>query len=436
MLIIDVGFSATSIRAVISVEEHLDRVLAETRLLGYESVTLDQARGRCLAETVVSTVPVPPWTNSAMDGYAVRAADLEGASADSPVSLKVVADIPAGSGEDPEIGPAEAARIMTGAPLPSSADTVIPQELTDGGLQTVAISEALPRGRHVRLSGEDHEAGSVVATAGTELTPEVLTSIASAGIGRIMVSVRPRVAVISTGDELMPPGAGLARGQIPDSNGLLVSFLAGDAGAVAVTDYAADSPDELQAAIDRHRSEADVLVITGGVSVGAYDPVRALFEGGSPVRFDRVAMQPGKPQAFGRLGEGTSGETGPLVFGLPGNPVSAWVSFQMFVRPALRKLQGFSTLVPSPVPARAGADWKTPKNRMQVIPARIYDDENREVLPAAEGGSGSHLIASLAGADGYALVDSDVESIRAGDRVLSVRLRDPEQFNHQQRSKS
>ena len=413
---------------MITVEEHLKRVLAGTARLENELLPLSEARGRCLAEAAIAEIPVPPWTNSAMDGYALRADDLAGIRDDSPVVLKVVADIPAGSELNPEIGPAEAARIMTGAPLPDSADTVIPHELTDGGTAQVEIREALPRGRHVRLAGEDREAGSRIAEPGSELTPESLAAIASAGIGQVMVGARPRLAVISTGNELVEPGAQIRRGQIPDSNGLLVSFLAADAGAAATVDHAGDDPAELEAAIDRHREAVDVLVITGGVSVGAFDPVKALFEGGDSVRFDRVAMQPGKPQAFGRLAEG------PLVFGLPGNPVSAWVSFQMFVRPALRKLQGFTSLNTEPVPARAAEDWNTPKGRMQVIPVRIFDGEERQVLPAASGGSGSHLIASLADADGYALVDAEVERVRAGDRVMTVRLRDPEQFNHKKRS--
>ena len=374
-------------------------------------------------------MPVPPWTNSAMDGYAVRAEDLTGASAQSPVTLHVVADIPAGSRENPEIGPGEAARIMTGAPVPDSADTVVPQELTDGGTSEVKVDDSLERGRYVRYAGEDRQAGRPVATAGTRLTPESLAAIASAGVATVKTFARPRLAVISTGDELVEPGSALARGQIPDSNRLLISFLAGDEGAEVTTDHAGDRVGELEEVIDRHQPSVDVIVVTGGVSVGAFDPVKALFAGGDRVRFDRVAVQPGKPQAFGRLGE-----DGPLFFGLPGNPVSAWASFQMFVRPALRKLQGAASLHPVPVEAIAAEDWRTPVGRMQVIPVQLRDGEARVALPAAGGGSGSHLIASLAGADGYALVGAEVDAVRTGDRVMTVRLRDPEQFNHQQRS--
>ncbi len=412
---------------MITVDEHLERILGLTDRLGSETVALAEARGRCLAEPVLAAVPVPPWTNSAMDGYAVRHEDVAGAGESSPIALRVVADLPAGSGSDPALGPGEAARIMTGAPVPGAADTVVPQEQTDGGADRVLIHAAPEKGRHVRHAGEDRALGALVAAAGTGLDPESLAAIASAGVGELRVSRRPRVGVVSTGDELVDPGEELDRGQIPDSNALLISFLAEDAGAEVSSGHAGDGPGELAAEIERQTTECDVLVMTGGVSVGAFDPVKALFEGGDSVRFDQVAMQPGKPQAAGRL----SG--GPLVFGLPGNPVSAWVSFQMFVRPALRKMQGFTELLPEPVPARASESWNTPRGRMQVIPVRIRDGERREVLPAAAGGSGSHLVASLADADGYALVEAGVEAVEPGDLVRTVRLRDPEQFNHQQR---
>jgi molybdopterin molybdotransferase len=313
---------------------------------------------------------------------------------------------------------------MTGAAMPSAADTVIPVELTDGGTESVRIRGSLDRGRHVREAGEDRAEDELVCPAGVELTPESLAGIASAGVGEVIVGRRPRTAVISTGDELVPAGEALSRGQIPDSNGLLVSMLCGEAGAETEVDHAGDGTGQLAATLDRHR-DADILVMTGGVSVGAFDPVKALFEGGDSVRFDRVAMQPGKPQAFGRMGD-----DGPLVFGLPGNPVSAWVSFQMFVRPALRKMQGAARVVPEPVPAQAAEGWNAPPGRMQVIPVQIADGSVRRVLPAAAGGSGSHLAASLAKADGYALIAPETELVHAGDMVSTIRLRDPEQFNH------
>jgi molybdopterin molybdotransferase len=365
-----------------------------------------------------------------MDGYAVRAEDLAAASESAPVKLRLVGGVPAGSAEDPEMTSGEAVQIMTGAPLPTDADTVVPQELTDKGDEVVAVYKALPRGRHVRIVGEDRESGERIAEPGTGLTPEALAAIASAGVAEVTVSRRPRLAVISTGDELVPPGQNLSRGQIPDSNRMLISMLAEEAGATATSVRVGDRPEQLAGELGRIRGEAEVIVLTGGVSVGAFDPVKAVFGGDDFVKFDRVAMQPGKPQAFGRL----DGD-GPLLFGLPGNPVSAWVSFQMFVRPALRRMQGFLALMPEAVPGRASERWRTPKGRQQVIPVRIHDSEERSVQPAAAGGSGSHLVASLAAADGYALVDAEVEEILPGDTVQTVRLRDPEQFNQRPRSR-
>ncbi len=416
---------------MITTGEHLERILSLTPTLESEIVPLERSRGRCLSEAVRARFPVPPWTNSAMDGYAVRADDLNGASRSNPVGLRLVGSVPAGSGEDPEMNPGEAVRIMTGAPLPSDADTVIPQELTDQGEEVVGIFETLPPGRHVRIEGEDRAAGDLIAGPGTGLTPEVLAAIASAGVAEVEVSGQPRLVVVSTGDELVPPGHGLERGQIPDSNRMLVSMLAEDAGATATSTRVGDRPEELAAELASLREEADVIVLTGGVSVGTFDPVKAVFGEDESVRFDRIAMQPGKPQAFGRL-DGV----GPLLFGLPGNPVSAWVSFQMFVRPALRRMQGYLSIVPEEVPARASEKWQTPKGRQQVIPVRIHDSGERTVLPAASGGSGSHLVASLAAADGYALVGAEVEEVLPGDTVSTVRLRDPEQYNHLTRSRT
>ena len=251
---------------MITVSEHLDRILATVPVLEVEAVPVAEASNRVLAGPVTAAIPVPPWTNSAMDGYAVRFEDLTGASKDSPVTLRVLGDLPAGSGEDPPLGPGETVRIMTGAPMPSSADTVIPQELTDGGTELVRIHDALSRGRHVREAGEDRGEGELVCPAGFELTPESLAGIVSAGVGEVVASRRPRIAVVSTGDELVAPGQPLSRGQIPDSNGLLVSMLAGEAGAEVEVDHAGDGAGELPAVLERHRG-VDVLILTGGVSV-------------------------------------------------------------------------------------------------------------------------------------------------------------------------
>ncbi|MCO5315161.1 MAG: molybdopterin molybdotransferase MoeA [Solirubrobacterales bacterium] len=400
---------------MITVEEHLDRVLAATSPLPTETVALSGAGGLCLAEDTTAICAVPPWTNSAMDGYAVRFTDVAAASAEDPVELTVVADLPAGSDLRPSIGPGQAARIMTGAPVPPDADAVVPVELTDGGVRKVTVNASPGERRHIRKAGEDRQPGDPVVPGGTVAGPEVISSLASTGHREILVHRRPRVAVIATGDELVDPGSELRYGRIPDSNSLLIAGLARESGAeVTAVQRVGDTGAELASAIERCLS-ADLVVLSGGVSVGAHDPVKALFAGGNEVRFDRVAMQPGKPQAFGRLA------AGPLLFGLPGNPVSVWVSFHVFVRPCLRKLRGLRESQNRPLPARALTGWRVPEGRAQYLPAVIGTDaDRRTVAPAASGGSGSHLVASLAAANGFAIVPPRSGPVETGDVVATV----------------
>jgi len=402
---------------LIEVGEHLGRILAATPLFPAETVPLAAARGLCLAEPATARVPVPPWTNSAMDGYAVRFDDVQAAGDGGAVRLRVVADLPAGTSLRPRVGPGEAARIMTGAPVPPGSDAVVPVELTDGGTGTVTVTSSPGEKRHIRHAGEDREPGDPVAESGVKITAELISSLASSGYGEVAVRRRPRIAVIATGDELVEPGTELAYGQIPDSNSLLVAGLAGEADTeVTSVSRCGDAEGDLERAVAACAGKADLIIMTGGVSVGAFDPVKALFEGGDEVRFDRVAMQPGKPQAFGKLG------SGPLVFGLPGNPVSVWVSFHVFVRPCLRAMQGYSGVTARPVPARVTAGWRGTGARTQYLPAVITSrGGGRTVAPAARGGSGSHLVASLARANGYAIVPAGEGPVAAGDTVATVR---------------
>ncbi|WP_271982349.1 gephyrin-like molybdotransferase Glp [Pseudoclavibacter terrae] len=411
---------------MIEVETQLARVLAETRPLSSETVPLAAAHGRVIAETVTSRYALPPWTNSAMDGYAVRSADVATASTDVPVTLEVVADLPAGASADPALSPGQAARIMTGAPVPADADAIVPVEATDGGERRVSVTAPAAAGAHIRSAGEDRQPGDALVSAGARAGAEVLSALASAGYGTIAVARRPRLAVIATGSELVAPGEPLDRGQIPDSNSLLISSLAVEHGAALVDVVrVSDDVDDLDAALRRLSDRCDVIVLTGGVSMGAYDPVKELLSPGGQVRFEKVAMQPGKPQGFGRLGEpwvGT-GTPGPLVFGLPGNPVSAWVSFLVFVRPCLRALQAASLVEDPRLSARAETGWRTPPGRRQYLPARIrLTDAGVLVAPAAARGSGSHLVGSLADANGYAIVDASVERVHEGDTVQVVPL--------------
>lgn len=411
---------------MIEVEAQLADVLAATVPLPSDTVPLAAAHGRVIAETVTTRYALPPWTNSAMDGYAVRAADVAAASKEMPVALDVIADLPAGTSADPRILAGQAARIMTGAPVPADADAIVPVEATDGGEERVIISAPATPGVHIRRAGEDRQPGDPLVSAGSRASAEALSALASAGYGTIAVSRRPRLAVIATGSELVAPGEPLARGQIPDSNSLLISSLAVEHGAELVDVVrVSDEVSELDAALRSLAKRCDVIVLTGGVSMGAYDPVKELLSPDGQVHFSKVAMQPGKPQGFGRLAEPwvADDELGPLVFGLPGNPVSAWVSFLVFVRPCLRALQGASTVEDPRLSARAEIDWRTPPGRRQYLPARIRTtDAGVTVSPAAARGSGSHLVGSLADANGYAIVDASVERVYDGDVVQVVRL--------------
>lgn len=401
-----------------TVEEQQERVLAAVRPREPETVPIAEAGGRVLAEDARASNPVPAFDNSAMDGFAVRFADVADATEDAPVTLRVTADLPAGSPADPPVAPGCAVRIMTGAALPTEADTVVPFEDTAGGLadslQTAVVRRApQAEGAHVRRAGGDAAAGAVVLAAGALLGPRQLSALASVGVAEVRVAPRPRVVVVSTGSELVPPGAPLERGQIPESNSLLLSGLAAEAGAQVVLRTVVRDEGDGPAEIVAHatRLGADVVIFSGGVSAGAYEPVRQSLAG--VMDFGPVAMQPGKPQGFGATAEGV------LLFGLPGNPVSAAVSFEVFVRPALLRLQGRAEVFRPLRHVPAGAAWRTPPGRRQYLPAAIVDGA---VVPATRGGSGSHLSVGLGAATAFAVVPAEVDEVRVGDLVDVMEL--------------
>ncbi|MGR6740584.1 molybdopterin molybdotransferase MoeA [Microbacterium sp. F1-18] len=403
-----------------SVEEQLADVLATVRPLPTRTAGLADAAGRVLREAAVARGGIPDFDNSAMDGFAVRFADVASASTEQPVDLAVVADLPAGTADDPRLRAGETARIMTGAPVPSGADTIVPFEDTAGGLDdslTTARVLTAParRGVFVRRAHDDIRPGDTVLEAGVLLGARQLAALAAADIARVTVSHAPRVVVISTGSELVEPGRPRMRGQIPESNGLLLEALARQAGAVVVRrvhvdDGGAAFRREIAAATTGD-ARADVVITSGGVSAGAYEVVKT--ELGDALRFSRVAMQPGKPQAFGVLPSGT------LVFGLPGNPVSAAVSFEVFVRPALLALQGRSDLYRPALRLPASESWRTPPGRRQYLPAVIdrSDPVRWSVHPATPGGSGSHLAGALALAEAYAVVPAETVAVEPGDLI-------------------
>ncbi|WP_051833436.1 gephyrin-like molybdotransferase Glp [Streptomyces katrae] len=428
-----------------SVDEHLADVLAAIRPLEPIELQLLDAQGCVLVEDVTVPVALPPFDNSSMDGYAVRTADVQGASEEFPAVLTVIGDVAAGSGDLPTVGPGQAARIMTGAPLPPGAEAVVPVEWTDGGsgggaAAGMAPASEAPEGAggevrvhraaearaHVRSRGSDVQAGDLALAAGTVLGPPQIALLAAVGRGTVRVRPRPRVVVLSTGSELVQPGESLAAGTIYDSNSFALAAAARDAGAISYRVGAvADDAETLRSAIEDQLIRADLLVTTGGVSVGAYDVVKEALSSvataedepdGGRMDFRKLAMQPGKPQGFGTIGPDHT----PLL-ALPGNPVSSYVSFELFVRPAIRALMGLADVNRPSVRAVLKADEAlgSPAGRRQFLRGK-YDAESGTVSPV--GGSGSHLIAALAHADSLMVVPEDVTSVEPGSELEVVLL--------------
>ncbi|MBH0053199.1 molybdopterin molybdotransferase MoeA [Salinibacterium sp. SWN139] len=437
--------------ASISIEEHLARVLANVAPLPIVSVPIAQALGLTLAADVHAAVDVPSFDNSAMDGYALRRADAISATTETPIALRVVADLPAGSAENPSLQPGEAARIMTGAAVPTDADCIVPIEDTDEGTDTVLIFRAPKPAAHIRRTGTDVRLGDPVLTAGRVLGARDLAAAAASGVSTLSVQPAPRVGVLSTGTELRKPGEPLERGQIHDSNSLLLAAMITECGGIPVQlGSVADDDDALREMLENHAPDVDAFVTSGGVSVGAYDVVKAVL---APlgVWFGPVRMQPGKPQGFGRFPVGrvplggpagdagsdhdydrssnsnsndsSSDVAGPLIFALPGNPVSVFVSFEAFVRPALLAMAGRAAIMRPTITATVSTGWRSPAGRAQSMPAVVEQDEAgaASVRPASAGGAGSYLVASLAGANALAFVPEDVTEVREGD-LLAVTL--------------
>jgi molybdopterin molybdotransferase len=429
-----------------TVEEARRAILAEIAgPLADESVPTDAALGRVLARPVVATVTLPPWDNSAMDGYAVLAADLAGATEDAPVRLTVTGEVPAGGVADRVVEPGSAIRIATGAPVPDGADAVIPVELTTpldsggtpgergrdaGGPVPAAVlaHEPVPAGAHIRRRGSDLGEGEAILASGAGLTPAAVALASGAGSATVTVHRQPRVAVLATGNEVRAAGDDLGPAGIPDANGPGLRALVASAGAVPIA--LGIAPDELDDVVSRLRGAleqgADAIVVAGGVSVGPYDVVKLAFEAIGEIGLWRVAVQPGKPFAFGTATRPDGGRT--LLFGLPGNPVSSFVTFELFVRPAIRALSGRRDVLRPIDRAVLLDDAKTASNRRAFL--RVTAERDGDGAPSRDGagrvrvrlsrgpaGQGSHVLSALATADALAVVPEAVEVHRAGDPV-------------------
>jgi len=389
-------------RDVRTVEEHRAAVAALFPLMPVEVVPLAQARGLVLAEDVASVTALPPFDNSAMDGYAVRVADVTVL----PATLPVTDDIPAGRTSVSALEPGTAQRIMTGALLPPGADAIVPVEHTDARTDRVTIEVAPSPRAHIRSIGEDITAGQVALSAGTVLYPAQLGLGAAIGHAGLPVYRRPKVVVLSTGSELVEPGRTLQPGQIYESNTALLCAAVEDAGASArAVHFVPDDVAQFLATVEKETADADLLITSGGVSAGAYEVVKDAFSDLGTVSFVKVAMQPGGPQGWGRVG------AVPVVT-LPGNPVSAFVSFEVFVRPVLRAAMGMPVPDRPRVQARLIADVVSPAGKRQFLRGFFAAGQVSQV-----GGPGSHLLAHLARANCLVVIPEDTEQMAAGDTV-------------------
>jgi molybdopterin molybdotransferase len=388
-----------------TVEEHQAVVAGLLPALTEEHVEVSAAHGRVLARDVHARVALPGFDNSAMDGYAVRWAEVT----QPPVRLPVADDIPAGRTDVRPLDPGTAQRIMTGAPLPAGADVIVPVELTDGGTEVVEISEVPPLGTHLRLAGEDIAEGEVALSAGTPLGSAHLGLAAAVGATTLPVRRKPRVLVLSTGSELVAPGQPLLPGQIYESNSALLVAAVEEAGGEARRlHFVPDDVDAFLATVRAELADADLLVTSGGVSAGAYEVVKDAFRELGTVEFTKVAMQPGGPQGAGTV-------DGVPVVTLPGNPVSSFVSFEVFVRPALRRALGHVAPDRLRVPARLTGALTSPPGRRQFLRGR-YDDGSVSQV----GGPGSHLVAHLSRANCLVVVPENVTELPAGAEVHVV----------------
>ena len=405
---------------MILIEDALQLILGKIPVLGTERVAILEARDRVLAEDILAPRNIPPWDNSAMDGYAVRWKDVRQSSAENPAALKVIGDLPAGRVFKGRGKTGEAVRIMTGAPVPEGFDTVVQVEDTEPAGEDVKIFASPEKGKNIRQAGEDVKAGSRVLEKGDVLRPAHVGMLASFQRCGVAVYQRPRVAILSTGDELLEVDQPWEEGKIVNSNSYSLAALVAESGGIPIQlGIARDRREELSSKIQQGLG-ADVLLTSGGVSVGDYDLVKTMLKELGQMNFWKVAMRPGQPLAFGTIG-------GKPLFGLPGNPVSSMVSFEQFVRPAIRKMSGHSALFRPSLKAVLREDVAKKAGLVHFIRCRLAA-EGGKIFASTTGDQGSGILSSMVKAQGLIVLPREQTLARAGEEV-NVLILDPSLFH-------
>jgi molybdopterin molybdotransferase len=405
---------------MVSVDEALEKILSFIKPLGAEKVSILDALGRVIAEDLYASRDIPPLDNSAMDGYAVRWEDVKNTSKDLPVRLEVIEDLPAGFISKKTLQKGQAIRIMTGAPIPKGADHVIPVEDTKRENQWVYVLHAVSKEKNIRKAGEDVKKGDLILSKGDLIRPPEVGMIASIGRSFVSVYQRPLVAILCTGEELVDVDGPLDDSKIVSSNSYTLSAQVKDCGAIPIPlGIAKDEKGDIEEKL-RQGLRADVLISSAGVSVGDYDFVKeALKDLGMEMVFWRVAMKPGRPMTFGRIGEKP-------VFGLPGNPVSSMVSFEQFVRPSLLKMMGHKRIFRPVIEAVLKEDIKEKRGRRHFIRGMLTF-ENGSYFVTTTGPQGSGILKSMVKANGLIVIPEDREWVKAGEKV-NVQLLDDSGF--------
>jgi molybdenum cofactor synthesis domain-containing protein len=397
---------------MITVDEALSIVLDRVERLDVETVALEEARGRILAEEIIADIDLPPFDRARMDGYAVRSADLSSA----PVTLRVIGEVPAGARFDGQVRSGEAVKIFTGAPVPEGADAVQKVEVTRAQGDGVEIMEPVQPGQFITPHASEIATGKTVASAGREIGAAEMSALASFGYSRPRVGRRPRVAVLSTGSELVDVATNPTAAQIRNSNTYTLSAYAERAGAVVrMYEIVRDTPEATRDALIKASDNCDVVITSGGVSMGDYDLVKAsLLEIGAEIYFERVIIRPGKPIVFAKRGE-------TFFFGLPGNPVSTSVTFNVFVRPAIRKMQGDSSPTLPIIKCKLARSVRDSSSRRSFLPGHYFVEEGRAMLEPLKWGGSSDLVAFMK-ANALIIVNENVHEIGEGELVEAMVL--------------